>query len=90
MKSSKVRMEINRNHHEWFKSQAGKTNNERMHYIRHKIEYNKQTRSSMIYWHNKADKLKREKSALKKMLTLSVVISWSAAICLGYLQGWFV
>ena len=90
MKSNKVRMEINRNHHEWFKSQAGKTNNERMHYIRCKLKQNEQTRSSMLYWHNEAGKLKHENSALKKMLTLSVVISWSAAICLGYLQGWFV
>lgn len=88
MKNNKVRMEINRNHHEWFKSQAGKTNNERMSLIRNKLNSRGQSLSSAIYWHDKADKLKRENSALKKTLTLSVVISLSAAICLGYLQGW--
>lgn len=90
MKNNKVRMEINRNHHEWFKSQNGKTNNERMSLIRNKLNSRGQSLSSAIYWHNKANKLKNENSALKMVLTMSSVVSAVSVVYLAYAQGWFL
>lgn len=104
MKSNKVRMNISREMHEWFKSIDGKTNDEKMEKL--KLYEMKGDTLSKLYiqrgqsllntmktsqrYQELYYKLKRENSALKKMLTLSVVISWSAAICLAYVQGWFV
>lgn len=101
MKGNKVRMNISRDMHEWFTAIDGDTNDERMQRVIDDVaEYKARAgsaESSLINYRvmhgaavNHVCKLKRENSTLKKMLALSVVISWSAAICLAYVQGWFV
>ncbi|AZF88594.1 TMhelix containing protein [Vibrio phage P23] len=90
MKSNKVRMEINRNHHEWFKSQMGNTNNERMGCIRNKIETHNQTRTSLLFWHGQCTDYANQNSTLKRLLALSITVSIISVGYLAYAQGWFL
>lgn len=104
MKSNKVRMNISREMHEWFKSIDGKTNDEKMEKL--KLYEMKGDALSKLYiqrgqsllntmktsqrYQELYYKLKRENSALKMVLTMSAVVSTVLVGYISYLQGWFV
>lgn len=97
-------MNISREMHEWFKSIDGKTNDDKMgaleaykadsefawHLLKVKCDEQVMCYEQIDRSETARLKLKRENSTLKKMLTVSIIVSWSAAICLAYAQGWFV
>lgn len=100
----KVRMNISREMHNWFKSIEGKTNDERMKRV---IEVNDDyvVKLSENYRLERAielrDEYRRESlrriqvlrsnnRILKQLLALSTAVSIVSVSCLAYVQGWFL
>lgn len=94
MKSNKVRMNISREMHEWFKSQCGKDNDEKMKLLRESRLLLKSQNSiaSRFYEQLSIDnsKLVKENLNLKFMLGISAVASNVSIGYLAYVQGWFL
>lgn len=104
MKSNKVRMNISREMHEWFKSIDGKTNDERMFKLKAYKEkgddlndlYMKRGQAlvSMMQTSNKYQglyyKSRNNNSILKSLLGMSVAVSIISVGYLAYAQGWFL
>ena len=94
MKNNKVRMNISREMHEWFKSQCGKDNDEKMRLLRESRLLLKSSNSiasnyyeSLSVAHNKT---LIENQALKIILGLSITVSIISVCYLAYVQGWFL
>lgn len=101
MKSNKVRMEISRTLHVWFKSIDGKTNDERMENLLantnssqiliEELESELTNKESSLVWYKLALQIQKNNCKfLAGALAVSIVANFGMLVYIAFNNGWLV
>lgn len=99
MKSNKVRMEISRTWHEWFKAQEGETNDERMAKLLgskegakiaiEDLEMEINRSESSLAWYKRALQIQKDNCKfLAGALAVSIVANFGMLVYIALNNGW--